>query len=395
MFSLVIFTLTVMSVLTAIFGSQFTDAEVVYGGWEIEGALNFNTPIDDIHGTIDRLPDLRNEDFEAIGGFTRLGAQVRMLEGDNQRWDGTGVRLASKEFLSASEYKLKVIAEGYGTTDEEVWQALIDDPSLAVVGGRVVATSEGVTADDSDPWLEDVYYEGDKMSPADIEVREPRTGEIVQLKVVGVMDREHEFSQSILTSKTLFDDAIPFPVPVTHFRFKLAQDVEPSKAAKALESSFLEHGMETEVLKEVLDREAAAGRTFFRMFTGFMALGLLVGVAALGVVSTRAVVERRQQIGVLRAIGYRRRMIQLSFLLEASFVSLLGILIGTTLGIVLGWQAYNDIKAEEGIESLEFAVPWVQLGLILVVTYGFSLLATFLPSRQAARVYPAEALRYE
>ncbi len=115
----------------------------------------------------------------------------------------------------------------------------------------------------------------------------------------------------------------------------------------------------------------------------------------LGVVSTRAVVERRQQIGVLRAIGYRRRMIQLSFLLEASFVSLLGILIGTTLGIVLGWQAYNDIKAEEGIQSLKFAVPWLQLGFILALTYGASLLATFIPSRQASRVYPAEALRYE
>ena len=395
MFSLVIFTLTVMSVLTAIFGSQFTDAETVHAGWEIDGNLNFNTPIDDIRGAIDQLPALRNEDFEAIGGFTGLDAQVRMLEGENQRWDGTHVRFANKEFLEAAEYKLKIVAEGYGTTDEEVWQALIDDPSLAVVGGRVVATSEGATADESDPWLEDVYYEGDKMSPADIEVREPRTGEIIQIKVVGVMDREHEFSRSILTSKALLDDTIPFPVPITHYRFKLPEGVDLSKAAKALESSLLEHGVETVVLQEELDKEAAAGRTFFRMFTGFMALGLLVGVAALGVVSTRAVVERRQQIGVLRAIGYRRRMIQLSFLLEASFVSLLGIFIGTTLGIVLGWQAYNDIKAEEGIESLQFVVPWVQLGVILVVTYGFSLLATFIPSRQAARVYPAEALRYE
>ena len=395
MFSLVIFALTVMSVLTAIFGSQFREAETVNGGWEIDGSLNFNTPIEDILGSIDQLPDLRNEDFEAIGGFTRLNAQVRVLGSENQRWDGTGIRLANKEFLEASEYKLKVVAEGYGTTGEEVWQALIDDPSLAVVGGRVVATSEGVTAEDSDPWIEDVYYESDKMSSVDIEVREPRTGAIVQLKVVGVMDREHEFFGSILTSKPLLEDALPFPVPITHYRFKVAEGVDLSKTARALESSFLEHGMETVVLQEELDKEAAGGRTFFQLFTGFMALGLLVGVAALGVVSTRAVVEQRQQIGVLRAIGYRRRMIQLSFLLEASFVSLLGILIGTTLGIILGWQAYSDIKLEEGIESLQFVIPWFQLGIILVVTYGFSLLATFLPSRQASRVYPAEALRYE
>lgn len=112
-------------------------------------------------------------------------------------------------------------------------------------------------------------------------------------------------------------------------------------------------------------------------------------------VSTRAVVERRQQIGVLRAIGYRRGMIQLSFLLESSFVSLLGIAIGATLGITLGYQAYTDIREEEGIGTLRFVIPWVQVGVILGLTYLFSLLATFLPARQASRIYPAEALRYE
>ena len=142
-------------------------------------------------------------------------------------------------------------------------------------------------------------------------------------------------------------------------------------------------------------RRRPGAKTFFRIFIGFMALGLLVGVAGLGVVSTRAVVERRQQIGVLRAIGYRRRMIQLSFLLESSFVALLGILIGTTLGIVLGWQAYNDIKEDEGIDTIRFSIPWIQIGVILALTYLASLLATFLPARQASRVYPAEALRYE
>ena len=126
-----------------------------------------------------------------------------------------------------------------------------------------------------------------------------------------------------------------------------------------------------------------------------MALGLVVGIAALGVVSTRAVVERRQQIGVLRAIGYRRGMIRLSFLLESSFVSLLGIAIGSVLGITLGYQAYTDIREEEAIGTLQFVIPWAQVGLILGLTYVFSLLATFLPAQQASRIYPAEALRYE
>ena len=395
MFALVIFTLMVMSILSETFGTQFAEAETITGGWHVEAHVNPRTPIEDIRGSIGEEPDLRIEDFEAIGGYTWFGVQARQLEGKSQKWEGVGVRAASDEFLLASEYKFKLIAEGYGTTGDEVWQALMSDPSLAVVGGHVVHTSEGSDSDEWDPWLEEVFYKDEKMSAVDVEVREPRTGTVVQLKVIGVLDRIHENSGSMTVSKSILDDAIPFPVPITNYRFKVADGVDPKEVARGMEASFLEHGMDTEVLEEELEKEAAGAKTFFRLFIGFMALGLLVGVAGLGVVSTRAVVERRQQIGVLRAIGYRRRMIQLSFLLESSFISLLGIFIGTTLGIVLGWQAYNDIKQDEGIDTIRFSIPWIQIGIILAVTYAASLLATFLPARQASRTYPAEALRYE
>ena len=395
MFALVIFTLTVMSVLSETFGSQFAEAEVVTGGWHIEAHVNARTPIEDIRRSIGDEPDLRIDDFEAIGGYTWFGLQARQLDGESQEWRETGVRAADDEFLTASNYKFKLIAEGYGTTAEEVWQALMSRPGLAVVGGQAVSTSEGSDSGDSDPWLEKPYYKDENMSVVDVEMREPRTGALVHLKVIGVLDRIHENSWSTIVSKSILDDAIPFAVPITNYRFRLADGVDAKETARNIEASFLDHGVDTEVLQEELEKEAAGARAFFRLFIGFMALGLLVGVAGLGVVSTRAVVERRQQIGVLRAIGYRRRMIQLSFLLESSFVSLLGIVIGTTLGIVLGWQAYNDIKEDEGIDTIRFGIPWIQIGVILAVTYVASLLATFLPARQASRVYPAEALRYE
>ena len=395
MFSLVIFALMVMSILSEIFGSQFADAETVTGGWDIEAQVNPNTPIEDIRRNIEDEPGLHVVDFEAIGGYTWMGLQARQIEGESQKWEGQAVRAASDEFLRASDYKFKLIAEGYGTTGEQVWQALISDPSLAVVGGNMVSSSEGSGPEDFDPWLEEPFYKDEKMSAVDVEVRERRTGAVVQLKVIGVLDRILENSQTMIVSKSILDDAIPFPVPITHYRFRVAEGVDAKGVARSMEASFLEHGMDTDVLEEKLEKEAAAAKTFFRLFIGFMALGLLVGVAALGVVSTRAVVERRQQIGVLRAIGYRRRMIQLSFLLESSFIALLGILIGTTLGIVLGWQAYSDIKEDEGLETLRFSIPWIQIGVILAVTYAAALLATYLPARHASRIYPAEALRYE
>jgi putative ABC transport system permease protein len=124
-----------------------------------------------------------------------------------------------------------------------------------------------------------------------------------------------------------------------------------------------------------------------------MTLGLFVGIAALGVISTRAVVERRQQIGVLRAIGYQRRMVAASFLLESSFISMLGILIGVVLGLIL---SYNFVEfTRKDTPQIVFDVPWLQITGIIVLSYIASLITTILPARQASQVYPAEALRYE
>ena len=166
-----------------------------------------------------------------------------------------------------------------------------------------------------------------------------------------------------------------------------------ARIAKNLEASFLDNGMETNVLEELIADQVSANRAFNYLLTGFMGLGLMVGIAALGVISIRAVVERRQQIGVLRAIGYRRGMVQLSFILESSFIALLGIAIGVGLGTVISYNIVNDIK--DDVESIRFSVPWLQIAIIIGIAYLFAMMTTYLPARQASRIYPAEALRYE
>jgi putative ABC transport system permease protein len=124
-----------------------------------------------------------------------------------------------------------------------------------------------------------------------------------------------------------------------------------------------------------------------------MGLGLVVGVAAVGVIAFRSVVERRQQIGVLRALGYQRGMVSLSFLIETAFIVGMGIISGTLLGIVL---ARNLFVSDDGAGSgAAFMVPWLVISIILAATMVMALLMTWLPSRQASRIAPAEALRYE
>lgn len=399
MFALVIFTLVVMSVLTEGFSASITDdLDTVVGEWDIEATLNFNTPIENMRQAIEAEPKLRAQDFEAIGGSTKVEVGVRQVDGDDQRWRHYAIRLADDEYLDAARFKFKLIADGYGDTPQDVWQALKADPTLTVVEGIALPSELDSESGFRPLRFEDLHYDDETMTPLDIEVREPRTGMVVPLTVIGVLDRVHESFEDfngMVVSKAALDDVIPFPIPITTYQFRIADGAETDQIANVLEASFLENGMDVEVLEDLWNEGVAAFRAFINIFIGFMGLGLVVGVAALGVVSTRAVVERRQQIGVLRAIGYRRRMVQLSFLLESSFIALFGTAIGVVLGLVLSYNAINDIRAEEGNENIRYVIPWLKIAVIISITYLFSLLATFLPARQASRTHPAEALRYE
>ena len=400
MFALVIFTLIVMSILTNVFDVSEVDRDTVTGGWDIEARVNPITPIGDMRQAIEEAPGLRLDDFEAIGGFTSIPIEARQVGAAEQRWRWYGARAADDGFLESTRYDLKLIARGYGPAAEDVWAALRDDPTLAVVDSTAVPWRSSFGPAATVPFqMEGFFYEDDTFDPTDIEVRDPTTGQTVPFTVIGVLDQLSdsfgELGLGMITSKATLDEAIPFPVPITTYRFRMAAGVDAAAAADGLDAAFPEQGMEAEVLDQVIEDSAGAQRAFNHIFTGFMGLGLLVGIAALGVISLRAVVERRQQIGVLRAIGCRRWMIQLSFLLESSFVALLGTAIGVGLGTIISYNIVNDVREQEGVQTLQFSIPWLQIIAIIAVAYVFSLVTTLLPARQASNIYPAEALRYE
>jgi putative ABC transport system permease protein len=125
-----------------------------------------------------------------------------------------------------------------------------------------------------------------------------------------------------------------------------------------------------------------------------MGIGLFVGIAAVGVIAFRTVVERRQQIGMLRAIGYTRQAIAVSFIMESSFITLLGVLSGITLGLMLAYQlTHSNDFAAGGVSG--FYIPWLQIVGIGLFAFVASLIMTIIPSRQASSIPIAEALRYE
>jgi putative ABC transport system permease protein len=182
-------------------------------------------------------------------------------------------------------------------------------------------------------------------------------------------------------------------LPNEHY-VKVVDGADVRTVAQAVERSFLNNAINATVLSESFAQAQALTRGVLQLFQGFLALGLLVGIAALGVISTRTVVERRQQVGMLRAIGFQPYMVALSFLFESSFIALTGIVVGASVGVLMG-QALVGSSYDAIASGRLFAIPWGQILVTVLVAYGFSLLTTILPALQASRIYPAEALRYE
>ena len=84
------------------------------------------------------------------------------------------------------------------------------------------------------------------------------------------------------------------------------------------------------------------------IFEGYLALGLIVGIAGIGVVTVRSVSERTKSIGILRALGYRQNMVLLSFFIEVSWVSVLGHLgkIMVQENLLLNWKISSTSKIQ-------------------------------------------------
>jgi putative ABC transport system permease protein len=126
--------------------------------------------------------------------------------------------------------------------------------------------------------------------------------------------------------------------------------------------------------------------TWAAVIIGFITLvGAAVGLMNIMLV---AVSERTKEIGLVKAIGGRQRVIRQQFLWESVLISLLGAAFGLVLGVIVG-NVFSLVL------STGFVVPWDWLGLGIGLCTLVGLLAGVYPAWKAGRLNPIEALRYE
>jgi putative ABC transport system permease protein len=395
MFTLVVFTLVTGTATSGSFTHAMSRVDETGGGFQVRAGTGGGAPIDEIAAAIRHAPGLRAADFRVAASQSVLAVNARQV-GSGRAPESYPVRGLDRAFLTHTMFGLGAIARGY-TSAHAVWTALRDRPGLAVVDSWVVPRRSnfnfGVPPDFK---LSGFYFEDGTFDPIPVQVVDEQTGKRLTLTVIGVLKETAPIEMiGISSSQTTLARAFPGRVRPTIHYFATAPGVDPRRAAAQLESAFLANGLEAQSIEEVVHDTVQASLTFNRLIQGFMGLGLVVGVAALGVISARAVVERRQQIGVLRAIGFRRSMVQAAFLLESSFVALTAIVIGTILGLVLAWNIVSDSRHQASWEHVTLVVPWFNLMIVYLVVYAVALAATLAPALRASRIRPAEALRYQ
>jgi putative ABC transport system permease protein len=393
MFTIVVFTLVTGSTISGSFIRNLDDVRTFGGGFDVRAVVAPIRPIRDMAAAVRRAgpaAGLDPDQVRAVGSQSLVPVQAR--QAGTGRYADYPIRGVDRTFLRATTYTLGARARGYATP-ASVWAALAAHPGLAVVDPYVVPRRNkffaGVLPDFQ---LRGFFFEDRTFEPVPVEVHDPVTGRNLHLTVIGVLDDTAPLEMAGITTSqgTLAgfgDRAAP-----SSFWFTLTPGADADRFAARLESAFLDNGLEAQSLQARLDETVAASWTINRLIQGFIGLGLIVGVVALGVVSARAVVERRQQIGVLRAIGFQPGMVRLAFLVEASFVSLTAIVVGCGLGLV---TAANVIAYVGRQQHVALAVPWLNLAVIFTVVYIAALASTLLPALRASRVYPAAALRYE
>ncbi len=403
MIGLIMFVLSMQAALNTNFSKAFS-GDNAKGGFDNVVQFNANNLSSGIVAQLDaenaKLPAEQRVDTSQIvatGEIRRAEAFEVDIKDPHatkpeDEWKHYTLLGADDAFVDATTLPLHFRASGYDS-DEAVWQALKSGKNFAIIPNSLTAANQGGFGSPiEDPLQLKSTDTKEGFTPFTLTLRDPGTLKTTDITVIGQLDDSAAtFWPGIVIPKKTLLDAFPDSKGQAFF-LKLKPGVDSERYSKQVEATLVLASADS--LSKIIDDNSAINRGFLNMFQGFLALGLLVGIAALGVISFRAVVERRQQIGMLRAIGYQRSMVQLSFLLESGFIALSGIVLGLGLGITFAWSLFSSDEFGSA-NGIAFTVPWTQIGAVALFAFVAALVMTYLPARAASRVAVAEALRYE
>ncbi len=391
MFSLIVFSLVMVAAINTNFAAAFLNDDA-YAGWDVRVDVGRENPIEDFETTLQQA-GVDPAEIAAVGTVTmpNLGG-TQFIDADGEL-ESLTTSTADPAWFETSGLAFQARANGYAD-DAAIVEALNTEPDVMVISAML---AEGAPGDFGPPpaSVGGTVLEGTFDAPT--VTLEVGNGETRTVRVIGVIDDTYSMLFGAFMGEPTSDAVFPANgnLPTSYY-LMTSDGVNPSDLARNVEVKLLPFGAVATDLDQQMKDDQSTQQSFMYVLQGFMGLGLIVGIAAVGVIAYRAVVERRQQIGMLRALGFQRSMVQQSFVLESAIVVILGVLAGAVFGLILAYSLMTSDNFTEGAGGdVSFIIPWSTIIVTLLLSIVAALLMAWIPARQASRVIPAEALRYE
>ena len=403
MFSITMFSVVVLSGYTAQFDTYSSSfVEDAEGDFELLLTSSRSRPIE-----LENDPYAWGIDHEAIANIDAVGriyrAPVHLEDSSGERMPYL-LRGFDEGFSSHGGLPLYAWDEQLGETEEEAWKTVENFENIIFLDASfgLESTTEGAS-------LVPLQFSiGDSISLIDFS--NPKNTRIVQ--VGGFLEQSsYIFSPGVWMNGEIVEEQ--FGGEVTRMYVSVAEDAQPVDITEGPETVSAQGKSEDvrraaleldSVLSQALAEESVSVQTvaeevmviqslvlaILSLFQGYLALGLIVGVAGIAVVTIRNVSERRMTIGMLRAIGFRQRHVLAIFIVEVSWIAALGMLNGLLIGYGFHLVLYKAIWEAEGAA---FVFPWASTLLLFVCGWVIALVATYGPTKRASKIPPSAALR--
>ncbi len=367
MYAIVIFVLTFISVFSELFAGQAPKfARDSSAGYDVLVDSNYSNPVP-ASALLANPNVVANATIDvAFPEWTTADTP------EAERWSLSGF---DEALLARDVPKLNDRLSQFAD-DRATWQAVLKDPSLVIL---------------SDFFLQRGGPPESRLEIGDkIKAYDTVSGRVAELTIAGKMDSDFLFSGPMV-GKAFMSAFMTDVTPSRHY-IAVKPGADPELVAEELTGELITYGVDAETFLNTVREALKQQQGFMALMRGYLGLGLIVGIAGLGVVMVRAVRERRRQIGMLRAMGFPSRVVRQAFLTEAGFIAVQGVLMGTVLALITSYclMTYSDLF---GGQNMAFRIPWLSLGIVSAVAIFASLAAANFPAGQAARIKPAVALR--
>src|SRR3989449_6934023 len=286
--ALVMFTIATMSGIQAEVSSSIATTSVrESGGFSLIGASG--VPIANASAAFAAYG--AHTSWKNITNETLSLSQARLQVSPNASFAG---RLYNTSFIgvpsgSNPRFELQSVDRREYPSDADAWAAIQQNPGLAIVDGTVVPNNFGPNFGTFSVAVGESLYYGNRTAPQSV-------------KVIGIL--YEQFVQGLWVSADFVKNEFGIEA-ASLFYFQVQSGVDVTQAGHDLERYFISYQLITLNIQEFINQILETTMGVFNLLQAYLALGLIVGISGLGVITMRNVVERRQETGALRALASR------------------------------------------------------------------------------------------